>query len=141
MKKYLKIIVGLVVIGIIAAIAVGLYVFRKAPESVANKKADIIVSCKQLVSEYETDEQAANQKYLDKVLEVTGIVADISNDSSGINITLRDNESIQGVVCRIVEKNDFSDNISVGDSITVKGICTGYLMDVILNKGVIMVKH
>jgi len=136
MKKGWKYIIALSVIGLLAAAIVSLYVFRKSDNSVKGKKPDFKVLCSEIVSEFENDEQSASAKYVDKIIEVEGEIAEISSDEESYVVILREPDSFSGVSCS-VSKGEISESElgKTGDKIKIKGICTGYLMDVTLNKG------
>ena len=136
MKKGWKYIIALSVIGLIVAAIVSLYVFRKSDNSVAGKKPDFKVLCSEIVNEFESDEQSASTKYVDKIVEVEGVIAEISSDEESYVIILKDPDSFSGVSCSISKEEIKEDEIGkAGDKIKIKGICTGYLMDVTLIKG------
>jgi hypothetical protein len=139
MNKLWKYVAIIFVIGIVVAVAVGLFVFRKADDSVAGQKSDYKLKCSEIVNEFETNEEQANTKYLDKIVEIEGTIAELSSDTSGVNIILRDENAVSGVTCSfgISQKIDIKE-LKLGSKLTVKGICTGYLMDVTLNKGAIV---
>jgi hypothetical protein len=139
MKKLWKYVAIIVLIGIVIAIAVSLFVFRKADDSVAKQQPDFKVTCTEIVSAFEKDEPQANEKYLDKILEVEGTIAELSSDTSGVNITLREEGATSGVTCSFStsQKIDIKE-LKLGSKLTFKGICNGYLMDVTLNRGAIV---
>lgn len=139
MKKSWKILIGLAIVGAIVAVIVSLYVFRKTDDSVAGKKADYKVTCAEIVSEFEADEQQAGQKYIDKIIEVEGVIAEITTAEESVVVLVREEDSFSGVSCSI-GKSQVKDGLpyNVGDNIKVKGICTGYLLDVTLNRGAIV---
>ena len=92
-----------------------------------------------LFSEFETDETTANSRYLNTVVRVTGTVIDVSFDSEEeLSILLETDSPIFGVSCSM-ESGQMSrlKDIKTGDQITVKGICTGMLSDVVLNRCVV----
>jgi len=127
-----KILISVLLI-ILAGIATGVYLFNKPRQSIMNTDADASVSASSLVAEFEQDEAKSNKLYLGKVIEVTGIVNASSIDETGIiNVTLRGGD-LAGVGCQF-EKNNKSNlnKLIVGESVTIKGICTGILMDVVL---------
>lgn len=139
MKKIWKIVAALVVVGIIAAVVVALYVFRKPIESVANQKADFTIQADSLLMAFESDENAANAKYLDKIIIVKGTIAEITSDTSGYTVILRDETSLSGVSCLLgKDQKEKAATLTLGQELTLKGICNGYLMDVVLNKGAIV---
>jgi hypothetical protein len=139
MKRFFKYIGILFVIGILVGVAVFLFVFRKSSDNIANETPAFKVSCTQLVSEFESNEQVANTKYLDKVIEVSGTIAELNSDTSGVNITLRDENATSGVTCSfgISQKINIKE-LKLGSPLTCKGICTGFLMDVTLIKGALV---
>jgi len=139
MKKFLKYVGILFVIGLIIGVAVFLFVFRKSSDSIAKETPAFKVNCGQIVSEFESNEQASNTKYLDKVIEVSGTIAELSSDTSGVNITLRDENATSGVTCSfgLSQKIDIKE-LKLGSPLTCKGICTGFLMDVTLIKGALV---
>lgn len=110
-----------------------LYQVLKPVQSVADEKADFKLNASQFVAEYEADENAANKKYLGKVVEISGSVNDKSIDKNGIvSITLSGAE-IAGVTCQMFkDQGKATQSVSEGMEITIKGRCTGILMDVVL---------
>ncbi len=127
-----KILISVLLI-ILAAIATGVYLFNKPRQSIMNATAEASLNASALVAEYEQDEAKSNKLYLGKVIEVTGIVDASSIDQTGnINVTLRGGD-LAGVGCQL-EKNTKSNmnKLIVGESVTIKGICTGILIDVVL---------
>jgi hypothetical protein len=84
-KKVLKIIAILGVAGLLIGGGIGLYMFNKPHRDVQSANADYTLTASEIVSEYLTDKDAANKKYLaadgdSKILEITGVVSKISED-------------------------------------------------------------
>ncbi|HOT13438.1 MAG TPA: hypothetical protein PK252_01640 [Bacteroidales bacterium] len=130
--KYTLIIgLALAVIGFIVL----LFVFRKADDTVAKQKTDYSVQSKQLVTDFENNENTANAKYLGKILEIEGPVAEITVDSNAVVVVLRPEGAMSGVNCAL-GKSQVADTskISIGKTVKIKGVCNGYLMDVVVNK-------
>jgi hypothetical protein len=97
------------------------------------------MSAANLISEFNENENAANNKYLGKIIEVTGPVAEVNNEQDTvINISLGSNEKLRKVSCRM-DSRHFSEvkKYSEGNIITIKGTCDGFLMDVELSRCVI----
>ena len=93
-----------------------------------------------LVSLYEKDEQKANKLYLGKPIDVTGTISEITNQHDTlVNVMLGNPEAMHRVSCLLNAKHtDAIKPFKAGDKITVRGICTGYLMDVELNRCVVI---
>jgi len=134
MKPWIRNILILFVVGIIAAVLVYMYTFRKTDPSVASKKADIEISAAELLKSFETDEAAANALYLGKIIRVSGVVESVSEDSVGISIYLQDADAMAGVICSFDKKTNDISWVEKGSTVKIKGICTGYLMDVVFNR-------
>jgi hypothetical protein len=134
MKPWIRNILILFVVGILAAVLVYLYTFRKTELSVASKKADIEIAAGELIRSFEADEAAANTLYLGKIIRVTGVVESVSEDSVGISIYLQDPDAMAGVICSFDKKTNDISWVEKGTTVAIKGICTGYLMDVVFNR-------
>jgi hypothetical protein len=86
-----------------------------------------------LLRQFEIDEAKATAQYSGQVISVQGIVGSVqATDSSG-TIFLNEGNSLTSVMCQFDKKN-FQDMLGLqkGELITIKGICSGYLMDVIM---------
>ena len=122
-------------VGIVVMIFVAYRMYTKPHRSMKREKG-IEVSAVQLFDAFAQNEASANATYLDKVLEVTGKVSEI-----GINldkkpiIMLETNDMFFGIRCTMA---DSLLAIEPGSTVTIKGICTGYLSDVVLTSGIIV---
>ncbi len=89
----------------------------------------IALSSDSLVTAYETNEHRCDSLFLNKALEVTGEVAEIRQDQAGKSIViLKSNDPMSNVSCTMKGKT----SLKPGEKVTLKGICTGYLMNVVL---------
>lgn len=131
MKK--KILFGLLIVT--AAVAgTGFYLYNKPAEKTVTADAVFTVDAAALFNEFEQNEAQANKKYLNKVVAVKGKIASISpKDELGVSISLDADNEMAGVSCQVSEADNLGD-LREGDVITVKGLCTGVLMDVVLVK-------
>lgn len=130
MKLTYKIIIVLLLLGIIGG-SYGFYLFNKPVESLAQKTADHNVSAEALLADFENNETDANTKYLDKVVQVSGEVGKIENKS----IYIKTGNPLSFIIFEMEEEQNIS-GISPGDQVTLKGLCTGYLMDVVIIRSV-----
>ena len=131
-KKILLSIVLLVSIGV----AVGIYLYHKPRTTAASQKADFTLTATELYRQFETDEAKANQKYSGKILEVTGAVGEVQKKDSASAVLLAVPEAMGGINCSL-SAGDNMPALQQGNSITIKGKCTGFLMDVNLLDAVI----
>jgi hypothetical protein len=129
-----KVLIGLGVV-LLAAAGYGAYLYFKKAERVMSGQATYSMTTSQLLSAFEQNEDSANKKYLNQIIEVTGTIESISPDSSGVNIQLGTDNPMAGVNCHfdqeVVSKLQ---QLKVNDSIKVKGQCSGYLMDALLTR-------
>jgi hypothetical protein len=126
---------------LIAALLGGAYAWReynRGHESMTETKADLTASAGELYSAFSTDEAAANAKYLDKTIEISGKVSATSTEEGTTTITLFADSETGGVTCKLDPLSKHARiTFQEGEQITVKGICTGYLMDVVVERAVV----
>ncbi len=125
-----------ILIGILALVGfmMGLYIYNKPHKNMNRTSADINIEALELFQAYEGNEEAANQMYLDKVIQVQGTIRAIEKDETGqVNVTLDTGSDLFGIRCQMDELSDPANFSALkGEKITLKGICTGMLMDVVL---------
>lgn len=141
MKLIWKILLTVVVLGLIAA-GYGYYQFSRPNKDLLGAKPDITIDATELLGAFSDNEQTANAKYLNKVINVRGQLKAIERDSSGgISLSLDCANPIAGVACQL-DKSHLADAewVHAGDSVSVVGVCTGYLTDVVLVRCAIDVK-
>lgn len=132
MKK--SIIITLTIIVLIAIAGTVFYTFRKSPDSVKNQKPDYILEAGDLVDAFFNDEDAANQKFLNKTLQVSSTVIEIEQGSENNTIVYLMGNDMGNISCQFSSKEISKAGIETGKQITVKGKCSGYILDVVLNK-------
>jgi tRNA_anti-like len=127
--KALKIIL---VLAIIAALG-GYYVYNKPVSGLEDTKPAFTMSSDELFTAFETDETAANKKFLGKVIEVSGTVQSVNHEQDGnTSVTLQTAGGMFGVICRLDSLNSSPQGITNGQKVSMKGECSGMLMDVVL---------
>ena len=101
----------------------------------------ISVTAQRLVEDYKANEVAADQKYNDRTLEVTGIVGDIKKDILGkIYVVLGSGKQYEVRQVQCFFSDDWADRaarLKKGQRITISGRCTGLMMNVLLDGCVI----
>ncbi|MDP5105891.1 MAG: OB-fold putative lipoprotein [Polaribacter sp.] len=132
--KIKKIIIFMLVLGSICAFF-AYKMYHKPHVNVAASKSDISLSADKILTDFTSDENAANAVYLEKIIEVNGIISDVKIENEKGIITLKTNDDFGSVLCHLSENATKEMNtLKTGQSIRLKGICTGFLMDVILVK-------
>lgn len=120
----------LLLLAILAA-GIGFYKYNQPVASLENKKPDIEVTASKLISDYEADEKTANGIYLGKIVQVAGKVSAISVEEGKTKIQLETENPISMIICEFEDGHD-AGTVKVGDEVKIKGLCTGYLSDVII---------
>jgi hypothetical protein len=128
MKKTGKIILSVVVIAMLAGAFV-LYRLWYTPHRDVKEESAITVTAQGILDAYAADETKANTLYLDKAIEVSGEVDNVSTTPQGKTIvSLKSSDPMAGVRCTM--KEDVT--VKPGETVRIKGICSGFLMDVTL---------
>ena len=149
-KKLIRIIAIIGVAGLIIGGGIGLYMFNMPQRDVQSAQTDYSLTSTEIVAEYLTDDKAANQKYLaadgdSKILEITGEVNKISENFDGQKVVLlKSGQDKAGVSATFfAETNDNLNGVTVGQTITVKGVIrsgASYDEDLELYENVILEK-
>ncbi len=137
MKKWMKIVLAIGVVGLVTG---GIIVYRiyTKPHRDVTKEQGIQLTAQQLYDAFKKDETAANALYLDKAIELSGEVIDFAANQDG-NIVVNFKTDDPFVVINCTFKTN-PGNLTAGQTITFKGICTGYIPDanVVINEGVLV---
>lgn len=105
--------------------------YTQAPTSITKLPTNITISAESLFENYEEDEIVSNLKYLDKVIEVNGVVSGIAFQKN--SVTLKTKDDFGSILCGLSKEFRSTINtLKVGQRVIIKGICSGYLMDVVL---------
>jgi uncharacterized protein YxeA len=137
MKKIILIVLAL---ALLVGGGTALYLWNK-PHRTAEEKPFATLSANSLFVEFSTNETAAWEKYRDKVIQINGVVEEIKTDASGNTEVVLTTEDILGKVIVTLKQGAKAEGVDVGMTIDIKGICNGYLSDVLLNQGVVATKN
>jgi len=137
MKRWLKILLILIGIGIVTGGIIVYKIYTK-PHRDVTKEEGVQLSAQSLYDAFKTNEAEANTKYLDKAIQLTGEVAAVSKNQDGNTVVdFKTNDPLVVINCTF--KTD-PGTLQPGQTITFKGICTGYIPDanVVINEGVLV---
>jgi UDP-N-acetylmuramyl pentapeptide phosphotransferase/UDP-N-acetylglucosamine-1-phosphate transferase len=118
-KKY--ILLSIIAIALIGGV-LGFYLYNKGPVDVRGSQA-LKINAAALYQIFLSDSVQARKLYADKVLEVTGIIKQVSkNQQNQVIVMLQTSEAGAFINCTIEEdKANWVENKTV----SLKGICTG----------------
>lgn len=140
-KTNTTIVISVIGVLALAGIVVAYSLYNKPHRQAGEVTPDIDIQATKLYTMYVEDEAKADSLYLDKVLQVHGVVEEIVTDENGNKVFMLESPELFGISCTM--ENSKSDEIlamKLGTQVTVKGICHGMLMDVVLVKCVLVDK-
>ena len=133
-----KILIGFILI-VSISLFIALNLFNKPLLNIAKSRADLEIMAQEILDDYRTDEIIANKKYVDNVIQIKGEISNISIENGNGIISLKDLKGESSVMCHMSpEENLKVLKLKKGSGITIKGICTGYLLDVVLVRCIII---
>lgn len=117
-------------------------VWNETHKNTTEIKAAYNMAADTFISEFITNDSAANNKYREKIIEIHGDVSQVtinSDSTSAINFESSDGSYIAFAF----EKEEYNNiaNVKVGDHITVKGSCSGSIYSDILGTSSISFKR
>ncbi len=130
------IVAALLIIGL----ALAMFLYNKPHAELQNKTADFSLTATDLFADFDRDEAAANAKYLDKIIQISGIIDEkIPSADGGMTLLIKDAEKMFGVNCAFLpEASAELEQLQTGTQVSLKGICTGMLLDVNLSRCVLV---
>lgn len=133
LKRSHRIVLWLVFFVAIGGILASLYMYNLKDRDLKKVKPDFIMTASELQKEFETDESAAGAKYINRIIEVTGEVESVNpGENQAVIITLKTNNPLSGVSCTLAADNG-SPELAAGNQVSLRGECSGFLMDVLMN--------
>ncbi len=105
-----------------AGILTAFYLYNKGPQDVENSRG-LAVKAFDLYSVYKTDTIVANDIYTGKILEVSGILKEISQNQQQQQVLLL-KTSTEGASVNCTMESPVQ-NIKASDHLIIKGICSG----------------
>jgi len=133
MKTYVKILLGVVVFIALAGIGIALVLFIMPHKDLGKARPDFVITAIDLQKAFEDNESAATAKFVNKVIEVRGIIESVKpGEGSILNVTLKTGSDLSSVICTFARDADPS-KLNTGNQVTIRGECSGFLMDVLLN--------
>jgi hypothetical protein len=133
MKKSYRFILAALFFTALTGILVALYLYNLEPRDLRNVKPDFAISAGDLLKAFKNDEKEATAQYVNRILEVSGIIQSVkSGENNALSISLKTGNDLSSVICTLQGNTDPSD-FKTGEQIILRGECSGFLMDVLLN--------
>jgi hypothetical protein len=123
----------LVLVVAVAAGYIGLKEWNRGLAQADDVKADVVITATELFNAYTSDETAANARFNDRAVQVSGTVREVSSDAGGpVNVMLETGDPLGAVVCEFAAGTVLE--LKKDAQVTVKGFCAGYNLDVLLQR-------
>ena len=139
--KRKKIILLVLLIVLLLGGLYGYSEFTRTNKDLLKEKAAFTTDASSLINAFEKDSAAFNKRYTDKVIAVQGVVKRIDASENPVVIALDGGEGLSSVQCSMDSSHaQLYNKIREGETITLKGMCTGgrtdemFGTDVILNR-------
>jgi hypothetical protein len=139
MKTWVKIILGLVAVGIVSALLVYKYVYNKKHPDYERIEAAYTINAHDLFYAFKNSKEAATRQYNGQVLEITGKLSKVEAADTLVTAVFAFEQGMfgdEGIRCTMLKKyNDAAMKLQPDGEVRFKGYCTGYNdTDVIIEK-------
>ena len=136
MRKMTKLIYA---IAVVALTAIGgyyyVFVYSKTHHRNVQSEKGLAIIADSLSAQFQANEKNANALYLNKAITVTGTILSIDKNQEGkITLLLGRSDAFANVSVTLLSTVSITQK--VGETISIKGVCTGALSDVIITEGV-----
>ena len=142
MKPWIKKIFG---VGLLLLVAGGLaawYIFTQEFEDSTKEKTAFTLNALDLIKEFQQNDSLANKKYTEQMLTVNGRVSEIEAIDSTVNIKMVDTLSGAYIIFAFQQQHiAAAKEVKEGDSVSIKGSCSGGIYSEILETQAITFKR
>lgn len=133
MKTYVKVALFVVSFIALSMILAALYYYNLKQTDMSKAKPDFVISSSLLLKQFTDNETTASAKYINKIIQVSGKISSVEKTANNsVNVSLESGSDLSSVICTFPAVTD-PGKFNKGDEITLRGECSGYLMDVLLN--------
>ena len=139
MKTWIKILLGLIVVGLIALFLVYKFVYNKQHPDYENIEPAFTVNAQDFYNAYKTNNEAASAKYNGKMIAINGKLSKVETADSLVTAVFVFNQGAfgdEGIRCTMLKKfNTAAEKLQPDGEVKIKGYCTGFNeTDVVLEK-------
>ncbi|MCC6600533.1 MAG: hypothetical protein IT223_07640 [Crocinitomicaceae bacterium] len=114
----------------------GIYQWNKPKRTADGEMPVDTLTAEDIFAKFSGDETKANSLYLNKVVQIYGRVVDIDSGNNEVVLFLETSDILGRVSCTLIPGTNAE--VAKGREIAVKGICTGFLTDVVLTQCVLV---
>ncbi len=124
-SKYKYLLIGILII-LLTGVVIVWYIFTEKFIDTAEHKPDFTVNAMDFIKEFQQNEDAANKKYIEKMVAINGTVSEIELADTSVNIKFIDSTSGDYVIFAFQQQhlND-AKTLQQGNQVSIKGSCSG----------------
>lgn len=142
MKTWMKVLLALIVIGIVAGVLGYYFIYNKPHPKYETLSPEYTLEARELFDEFVANEQQAQQQYNGKMVQVQGMLDGIERVNDLVILTFDFEEGFFGMAglrATMLESNQQQAlELVTGAPITIKGYCAGFDESVILEHATIV---
>lgn len=102
-------------------------------KNLENEIAELVLDSRDLLNAFTKNEEKSDSLYAGKILEISGIVKEVTFLNNRNTLILYGNSNENGIICDLnPNQKEKLKHIKKHQKVFVKGICKGFLKDVIL---------
>jgi hypothetical protein len=136
-----KIVIAIIALSLVLGAAYW-YIFNDKFADTTERKAEFTVSADSFIQEFESNDSVANKKYADKIVAVSGRVSELEAADSTINVKFSNSLTGSYIIFDFQAQHAAeAKSLKIGDSITVKGSCSGSIYSKLLKTQFISFKR
>lgn len=125
-KPWLKrILIAFLLLLIIGVVAIW-FIFNEKFTDTSERKAAFTVNAMDFISEFQKNDSLANKKYAEKIIIINGRVAETEAADTTINIKMIDTATDAYIIFAFQQQHlKEAKELKEGDSVSIKGSCSG----------------
>lgn len=137
-KTWYLVILVIIFLVVIAGTFTAVYLYNLKVKDLEKAKADYVMTASELQKAFELEEDLAVQKYANKIIDVTGEIESVKyGENNSVNVSLATASNYTSVICTFLNIDGLPE-LRPGQTITIRGECSGYLLDVLMNNCIIL---
>ena len=107
--------------------------FKNSDKNLEKFNSELAINSSELIVNFINNEEKANNLYAGKIIEVTGTVKEVTFLNNRNTVILYGKNKTSGIICDVhPNQKEKIKKLKANQKIRVKGICKGFLKDVIL---------
>ena len=142
MKSWLKrLLIFILISGTVVAIFVW-YIFNEKFTDTQKREEAFKVEAHSFIKEFVKNDTAANKKYVEKIITINGVVSEVETMDSVVNIKMIDTLTNAYIIFAFQDEEiQKAKQLKEGDSVSIKGSCSGGIYSDILEAESINLKR